>query len=230
LVRRRHVTLEEAIEKIKKAYAQKLTGVRASTELLRNAVNVYESAAQEDALNHFLIGSGIISPDTERKAETAALTLLDVVEKLPELRPGYEHEMILLEDEEETEAAPEPLPERPFPLLAADGRPVLIFGGFVVEDKMRSLTQTAGVAVEWISNERNGQGDGECESACRKIRNGQYAGVILLNELMSHRQGDNLIKAAKGAGVHHAVGKKGGKGVLLRALELFEKQRKETVK
>lgn len=221
------MTIEEVLEKIKKAYAQKVAGVRGSTEALKSAVHAYESAAQEDALNYFLITTGILAPDTEKKSETAALTLLDAVEKLPELQSGGGSDMIYIEEEIPEAETVEATTEPPFPLLRGDGRPVLIFGGFTVEDKIRAVKARTGVDVEWISNERNGSGDTECARACSKIKNGHYSGLIMLNELMSHSQGDNLIRAAKAAGVQHAVGKKGGTGTLLRAIELFEKQRTE---
>lgn len=224
------MTIEEVLEKIKRAYAQKLAGVRGSTEVLRAAINAYESAAQEDALNHFLVTTGILAPETEKKSETAALSLLDAVEKLPELQSGSVSLICIEEEGEEveSEAAPAgPGSETPFPLLRGDGRPVLIFGGFTVEDKIRAVKTRTGVDVEWISNERNGSGDTECSRACSRIKNGHYSGLIMLHELMSHSQGDHLIKAAKAAGIQHALGKKGGTGTLLRALELFENQRKD---
>jgi hypothetical protein len=225
------MTLDDVIDKIKKAYAAKFAAIKDSTNNVRNAVNKYEAAAQDDALNQFLIVYRLLPPDTEKKADDAALDLLLTVEKLPELQPTAVIE--LRDEEEDTEAEPasdvaaESVEEGKFPLLQKDERPILIFGGFAVEEKRKAIQKRSGVVVEWVSNERNGSGDADCENVRRRIRNGQYCGLIMLNELMSHRQSDLLIKAAKAAGIHHAVGKKGGTAALMSALELFEKQRKE---
>lgn len=219
------MTLDDVIDKIRKAYAAKHAAIKAATDGVRNAVNRYESAAQNDALTQFLVTNGIGGASTEKKAEDAALALLLTVEQLPELRlsPCYE-----LQDETEDDSeVSEVKEEKKFPMLQQDGRPLLIFGGFVVEEKRKTIEERSGLRVEWVSNERSGNGDTECENAQKRIRNGQYSGVIMLNELMSHRQGDTLIKAAKAAGIHHAVGKKGGTAALMSALELFEKQRAE---
>lgn len=228
------MTLDDVIDKIKKAYAAKFSAIKESTNSVRNAVNKYEAAAQDDALNQFLIINKLLPPDTEKKADDAALDLLLTVEKLPELQPTSVIELQDEEEDSETETASdvstEDTDEGRFPLLQKDERPILIFGGFVVEEKRKAIQKRSGVAVEWVSNERNGSGDGDCENVRRRIRNGQYCGLIMLNELMSHRQSDTLIKAAKAAGIHHAVGKKGGTAALMSALELFEKQRKENEK
>lgn len=227
------MTLDDVIDKIKKAYAAKFSAIKAATENVRNAVNKYESAAQDDALNQFLVTNGLVPQQQEKKADGAALELLYSVEDLPELRPTS---VIELKDEDE-ELPDSPLdipsdapPEVAYPKLKADGRPILIFGGFVIEEKRKSIERRSGLSVEWVSNERNGIGDGDCENVRKRIRNGQYSGLIMLNELMSHRQSDTLIKAAKAAGINHAVGKKGGTGALMSALALFEKQRAETDK
>lgn len=226
------MTIDEVLDRIRKAYAAKLAAIKGDADGVRNAVNVYENAAQTDALNQFLIVNGVIHAKTEKKAETAALELLTVVENLPELRPADTIELPdveeEVEEEPEVEAAPVTSSEAPpFPLLLQDGRPFLVFGGFVVEEKLRAIRKRTRLEFEWTSNERAGSGDSDCESAAKRIRNGAYAGVIMLNELMSHRQSESLIRAAKGAGVQHAVGKKGGTAALLNALSLFEKQRME---
>jgi hypothetical protein len=226
------MTIDEVLERIRKAYAAKLSAIKGDADGVRNAVNTYESAAQDDALNKFLMVNGIISTKVEKKAENAALDLLSVVENLPELRPADTIELpeVPEEEEPEEEAGTEETPVEatlPFPLLHKDGRPILVFGGFVVEEKLRAIKKRSGLNVEWVSNERASSGDSECESAARRIRHGAYCGLIMLNELMSHRQSENLIRAAKSAGVQHAVGKKGGTAALLTALSLFEKQRQE---
>lgn len=230
------MTLDDVIDKIKKAYTARLTSIRGSVDVLRNAVNSYEGAAQDDALNDFLIINGLLPPATERRSDNAALDLLSAVEGLPELQPPALIQLQDEEAEEELEPVAAVTPDTSatsdsavseFPFLHKDGRPILVFGGFVVEEKRRAIERRTGLRVEWISNERNGNGDNDCENACRRLRNGQYCGLIMLNELMSHRQSDALTKATKGAGVHHAVGKKGGTAALLSALSLFEQQRRD---
>jgi len=44
------MTLDDVIDKIKKAYAAKFAAIKDSTNNVRNAVNKYEAAAQDDAL------------------------------------------------------------------------------------------------------------------------------------------------------------------------------------
>lgn len=111
-----------------------------------------------------------------------------------------------------------------FPHLHEAGKPILLFGGFCVEKKLESMHTLTGLTFEWISNERNSSGDSECKNACRQVSNKKFTGVILLNELMSHAQSKALVQAAKDSGTLHAIGKKGGTGALVEALDLFEKQ------
>ena len=224
------MTLDDVIEKIKKAYASRVATIRTATEAVRNAVNKYETAAQDDALNQFLATNGIPS-GAGNKADNAALDLLQTVEQLPELRTAPVATQVIELKEEEVESEDESIEEEVvatrgrFPVLQEDGRPLLIFGGFVVEQKKKTIETRTGLKVDWVSNERNGNGDSECDTAQRRIRNGQYSGLIMLNELMSHRQSDQLVKAAKAAGIHHAVGKKGGTAAIMGALDMFEQQR-----
>lgn len=236
------MTIDEVLDRIKKAYTQQAARIEAAANGVRNAVNAYEESAQDDALNQFLLVNGVPGARTGRRAENAALDLLSCVEALPELsvkQPDAPEEPESPEPETvATAASGEDLgagiaadvAPQPFPRLRADGRPLLLFGGFVVEEKRCALARRCGIDVEWVSNERNGNGDGACDSAAARIRNGQFCGVIMLNELMSHRQSDTLVRAARAAGVHYAIGRKGGTGTLMEALTLFEQQRAEQKK
>lgn len=225
------MTLEDVLQRIKSVHAARVNDVKKHTEGVRAAVTRYEKAAEEDCLSEFLVANGLATPPTGRKADDAALDLLHVVENLPELRTGGA--VIELPDvPEDNEATlPDTLAESLEPTapdayagLKRDGRPIMLFGGFSIPEKLRAMEKRTGLKFEWISNERNGSGDVECANACRQLRNGRYVAIIILNELISHPQSEQLVRAAKFSGTLHAIGKKAGTGALTAALDLFERQ------
>lgn len=222
------ITLDDVLQRIRAAYTARVNDVKKSVEGVKNALGRYEQAAEQDSLNDFLIANGLMTPPTTRQADDAALDLLHQVENLPELRIGTD--VVEIPDEPDDEApveqaaAPPQVTEVGYQLLKRDGRPILLFGGFVNHEKLRSLTEATGLGFEWISNERNGSGDVECSNACRQLRNRRFVAVIIMNELISHTQGEMLVRAAKASNTRHAIGKKAGKGTVLAALALFERQ------
>jgi hypothetical protein len=111
--------------------------------------------------------------------------------------------------------------------LKRDGRPIMLFGGFAIPKKQNAIERRTGLKFEWISNERNGSGDVECANACRQLRNGRYVAMIILNELVSHAQSEQLVLAARASNTLYAIGKKAGTGALIAALDLFERQLKK---
>lgn len=225
------MTLEDVLQRIKAIHAARVNGVKKHTESVRAAVTLYEKAAEEDCLNEFLVNNGLLSSTTARKADDAALHLLNVVENLPELRTGGA--VIELPDlpEDTDGASPESLADTLEPVatdayvgLKRDGRPIMLFGGFAIHEKLRAMEKRTGLTFEWISNERSSSGDVECANACRQLRNSRYVAIIILNELISHPQSEQLVRAAKFSGTLHAIGKKAGTGALTAALDLFERQ------
>jgi hypothetical protein len=227
-------TLEDVLQRIKAVHAARVNDVKKHTEGVRAAVARYEKAAEEDCLTEFLVANGLATPTGAPKADDAALDLLHAVENLPELRTGGT--VIELpevpEDNDNFEAAAphadtlEPPPPDAYAGLKRVGKPLMLFGGFAIPEKIRAMEKRTGLTFEWISNERNGSGDAECANACRQLRNGRFVAVIILNELISHPQSEHLVRAAKFSGTLHAIGKKAGTGALTAALDLFERQLK----
>lgn len=228
------LTLEDVMNRIKTVHAARVNDVKKHTEGVRAAVTRYEKAAEEDCLNEFLTANGLAPSTGERKADDAALHLLHVVENLPELRTGGVVVELpdVPEDNDTYELSPalaetlEPPAPDAYAGLKRDGRPIVLFGGFAIPEKLRAMEKRTGLKFEWISNERNGSGDVECANACRQLRNGRYVAIIILNELISHPQSEQLVRAAKFSGALHAIGKKAGTGALTAALDLFERQLK----
>lgn len=248
------MNLDDVIAHIKRVHAERVNAVQIGSADVRQALEKYQKAAEEDCLNDLLIKIGLLSappPNKPRASEDAALELLRAVESLPELRSSAPLVPPSAPPAPPTEPAPsstppppaESAPTRarpkgsnldpsqppavamaPFPTLLKDNRPILIFGGFSVEEKMVTMRRRTGLPFEWVSNERSNRGDGECRSVAERIRSGQYAGVILLNELMSHSQSETLVQACRASGTLFSIGKKAGTGALNSALALFERQ------
>lgn len=248
------MNLDDVIAHIKRVHAERVNAVQNGGADVRQALEKYQKAAEEDCLNDLLIKIGLLPPDTPKAAEDAALELLRAVESLPELRSSAPLVPPSAPPAPPTEPTPSSTtppaasaPTRarlkganldpsaplavamavamaPFPTLLKDTRPILIFGGFSVEEKMVTMRRRTGLPFEWVSNERSNRGDGECRSVAERIRSGQYAGVILLNELMSHSQSETLVQACRASGTLFSIGKKAGTGALNSALALFERQ------
>lgn len=244
------MNLDDVIAHIKRVHAERVNAVQLGGADVRQALEKYQKAAEEDCLNDLLIKIGLLPPDTPKAAEDAALELLRAVEALPELRSTTPLVPPSAPPAPPTEPAPsstmppaasaptrarpkgsnldpsQPLAVAmaPFPTLLKDNRPILIFGGFSVVEKMVTMRRRTGLPFEWVSNERSNRGDGECRSVAERIRSGQYAGVILLNELMSHSQSETLVQACRASGTLFSIGKKAGTGALNSALALFERQ------
>jgi len=111
-----------------------------------------------------------------------------------------------------------------YPELMRGTRPILLFGGRIVPEKLQALRDRTGLNFEWVPNDRNGDGARECANVCKQLRNGRFSAMIILNELISHPQSEHLMHAAKSSNTLHAIGKKGGTGAVLSALNLFERQ------
>ncbi len=228
------LTLDSVLTQIKQVHAARVNDVKKHTEGVRVAVSRYEKAAEEDCLTEFLVANGLATPTGAPKAEDAALDLLHAVENLPELRVGGSAIELpeVPEDNDNFESGAqhadmlEPQRSDAYAGLKSTGKPVMLFGGFSITEKIRAMEKRTGLTFEWVTNGRNGSGDVECANACRQLRNGRFVAVIILNELISHPQCDHLVRAAKFSGTLHAIGKKAGTGALIAALDLFERQLK----
>lgn len=159
--------------------------------------------------------------DVKKHTEGVRAAVARSVIELPEVPEDNDNFEVAAPHADTLEPPPDAYAE-----LKRVGKPVMLFGGFAIPEKIRAMEKRTGLTFEWISNERNGSGDAECANACRQLRNGRFVAVIILNELISHPQSEHLVRAAKFSGTLHAIGKKAGTGALTAALDLFERQLK----
>lgn len=227
--------LEAVLTKIREAYAKQASLIEASTAGLEARLQEYRSAAKADLLAVVLKNNGLAAD--ERRAEAAALALYDAIGNLPEFQPLNSEAPAVADDTSEEEpaealeveeaSAPDSDPDVPaatkFPLLSAltKERPILLFGGYVNEEK-RAWMLGLGVHNEWVSNEAGTRASGVAQRMAARLSNGEYCGLIMLNELMGHRESNALLLACRRSVTPFAMGKKGGKGQLLSLFVKFE--------
>jgi hypothetical protein len=227
--------LEPVIQRIKEAYLKQTSALEVPIHTLEEKIKEYRQAAKADLLAEFLERNGL--PTGERRTETAALALYEALHGLPEFRPVVVDVPDVPEEDPETfsELAAEVLTSAPvsaeWPVLKqiSPKRPVVIFGGYVLEDKLAWL-QSSGVTAEWIANSNGVRGSSAVQKLSARIRSGAYCGVIVLNELIGHDESAMILAACRASGTFYAMGRKAGKGQLRIICDEFEKRLKEESK
>lgn len=226
------VSLELVIQRIKESYAKQNAALETPIHLIEEKLKEYRQAAKADLLAEFLERNGL--PGGERRTEAAALALYDALHNLPEFKPVV---VDAAEDPDdsapEAEPEPEPEPEKAveWPLLRniTPSRPLALFGGNVMDEKLQWLASW-GVNAEWLSNNHGARGAGPGQKFAARIRSHAYCGVIVLNELVGHDESTMILAACRASGTLYAMGRKAGKGQLRTLCEEFEKRLKEESK
>lgn len=213
--------LEAVLNRIKDSYTKQVASIDAHTAVLEEKLKAYKSAARADILSDVLERNGMPAP--ERKSETAALGLYEAISELPEFRPLAVEVPDVPESEPEGGVAPLELVRWARLAEITKSRPVLFFGGYVIEDKVAKIAK-AGVTVEWVSNEGGARAAGLAQRVSDRIRHGNYCALVLMNELAGHSESNALFAACRASDVPFALGKKGGTGQLFGILDEFEKR------
>lgn len=118
---------------------------------------------------------------------------------------------------EELEPRDEPL-DLPALREASEDRDVLIVGGAVKAEKLDRIRDRTGIEIRWVGLAK-GASSSAVRSLSTKIKNGQVAGLVLLEGLMNHKDYDPLIASARQVGLPVAYGGKAGAASLDRALK-----------
>jgi hypothetical protein len=220
-------TIEDVLRNIKEAYHKKTQEIDRVVLHVEEKLQAYKRASQQDLLNAFLARNGF---EVEPKAtDEAALALYEAVGELPEFGDGSSTELDEVDEPEAAQAeAVAGSAELQFPLLAAASvdRPVCIFGGYVVEEKLAWIRRQ-GIAVEWVGNDGGVRKLDACERLMGQIKANKFCGVITLQELMSHRESAGMLSACRASGTPHAFGRKAGRGQLAKIFQEFERVLKE---
>lgn len=213
-------SIETVVAHIKEVYQKQASALDSSLRSLEEKLRAYRAATKHDLLADFLERNGLTAG--ERQAEAAALALYEAIGELPEFRPVGEQ---VTEIPETVDDAPE-AEETPatFPILCelTLQQPLLIFGGYVNEEK-RTWLASMGVQNEWVSNEGGTRASGLAQRVATRVRQGDFCAIIMLNELMGHSESTALLAACRISNTPFAMGKKGGKGQLKGLCEQFER-------
>ena len=220
-------TIETVLNKIKENYNKQSAAVDSTVAGLEAKLKEYKSATKHDLLAGYLERNGLQKLD--RRAEAAALGLYEALSDLPEFKPvGAEVsapvELALEEEVEEEVPTPSIIDVVEWPQLQAlsQTKPLVIFGGYVLEDKLRWL-QGAGLNIEWVGNDGGSRAEGTVQRLAGKVRGGSYLGVIALTGLIGHHESGMLLTSCRASGTAWAMVNKAGTGQLRRILNEFDK-------
>jgi hypothetical protein len=105
-------------------------------------------------------------------------------------------------------------------------RPVIIFGGYVLKDKLNWLLRS-GVTAEWAANDCGARAAGHAQRVADRIRHNAHIGTVVLNELIGHDESVIILTACRSSETLYAMGRKGGKGQLRAVCDEFERRLRE---
>jgi hypothetical protein len=125
-----------------------------------------------------------------------------------------------VEDEQGEIDAPLELPR--LQAAAVDAEVVMV-GGLVKREKLDRVRARTGIEVEWIGLAA-GKSAAAVTALAKRIRAGRLAALVLLNGLMSHKESEPLVAAAREVGLPVAYADKAGKGSLVKAFVELEKR------
>jgi hypothetical protein len=242
------VKLESVIDFVKRRFTgmQSLDpGLRAHLIAIRDHVDTYEKAVSGLGVAQLALAvgmDGVTLPDVEH----AALSLLEQVESLPELRASGR-----VTDPNPASASADPGRDQLIPVMIEDedgpararyqaisgqlrtsGRVLLLVGGRVVQPKLQWVRAVllgadgcpnGGAEIEWIPTE-----DDPDAKACVRIVNQMKAGTVLavitFPEFMAHAQTDALLRGGRETGIPVAYAGRGGQAQFLAAFAQLESQ------
>jgi hypothetical protein len=217
-------TIDDVLRSIKEAYQRKTQDIDRVVLHVEEKLQAYKRASQQELLNTFLARNGF---ETERgMTDEAALALYDAVGALPEFGTNSPTEM---EDDDveasdkngDSEVVAALVPAYSSLVEASQLRPLCIFGGYIVEEKL-AWVRRQGIQTEWVGNDGGARKSEACERLAGQIRAGKYCCVITLQELMSHHESASMLAACRASNTPHAFGRKAGRGQLQRIFEEFD--------
>jgi hypothetical protein len=206
------LSIDVLLQRIKDSYEKQSAAMDGVLSTFEERFRVYKAATKEELVLTFMEQNGFHIP--ERKAETAALELYDALSSLPEFRPVVVEVPDIEEDEEQPLLPALDLPAPPeWETLQqiTKEKPVAMFGGYVLDEKLRWISE-AGVNTVWVSNEAGSRAATAIQRFCARIRNNAFCAVIVLEELMSHQESAMILSACRASNTLYAMGKKGGRG------------------
>jgi len=209
------ISLEDLFTKIKNALADQTRNVVRRVQKIRDATHAYETSAKQGITDALYERNGLRAGNTGARSGDAALALLAAVESLPELTTG-------LDVPEIAEDAPVLLG---WPKIRAQRKPLLIFGGMVIPEKLAAWIEETGLDIVWLSTQSDGNhGGASTETAVAQLCNSQYFAVLILNGFVSHHQWTPVTQAAKAGGAYSVAIDRGGVGMFRQAMTELEKK------
>ncbi len=141
-------------------------------------------------------------------------------EKKPAALPGKE---LKLKTPKPKEADPANIHEWPaLPQLRALTKPVLLAGGLVIPQKLKSIKERFGLNVEW--HEIDHDNPRASQTLMLRIRAGRVGAVILLEGIMRHSTYKPVVESCHINGVPYAMGDKAGVASLQAAFDELERK------
>ena len=209
------ISLEDLFEKIKRAMSDQTRNVIKRVQKIRDATHHYESSAKQGVTDVVYERNGLRAGNSGARAADAALALLAAVESLPELTTG-------LDVPEVDEEAPE---VSSWPKVKAQRKPLLLFGGMVIPEKLAGWIEETGLDIIWIATQSDGaRGMNATDTAAAQLQNGQYFAVLILSGFIDHHQWTPVAQAARAGGAISVAIDKGGVGMFRQALTTLEKR------
>lgn len=196
---------------------------------LEGALLAYRRACESEVVREYALAHSLAAPHTSgpRRA-AAALALRDLVLALPELAaevtepPPPEAPPPDEAPRPATRAsAPSPLSSvLPHVADAARERTLAILGALA--GRKRDLPEPLSQRSEWIDTSQGGAH--AVGNLPARIRQGRVFGIIVCENVISHKHTEPVIAAARAAGVPVGFAGKGGNAGLARALRAIEEQ------
>jgi hypothetical protein len=109
-----------------------------------------------------------------------------------------------------------------YPRLRALSKPILLAGGMIIPEKIKSVRERFGFDVEW--HEIDHDSPKASGTLMLRIRAGKVGGVILLEAFMKHSTFKPAVEACNLMKVPYAMGDKAGVASLQKALDELERQ------
>lgn len=215
----RNSILEPIFQKITENYQQHKADSDQLISQIEKALSDYRKSKDEEFIRRVFEVNGLTPPQTKTN-DDAALRLYEAVNSLPEFLPADEIKVAVEEAEEDV--APTQVTWKNLAKKSQD-QPILIFGGFVVEDKLKWL-RNEGLEVRWVSNENGSRASGVVERTATQIKNNIYCLVLALDDLIGHHESRALQGACRESKTPLAFAKKAGVGRLSSILSEMERR------
>jgi len=218
------ITLESLLATVKQRWTQASSITTEHVDAVQAALIKYKEAYQTIGKAQLAksIGLAVEVPDTE----SAALHLLDAVEKLPELTGKTalrtrEQALPMWPEEMDGDEIVVIKPKYPKLWAATQAQTLTLIGGVPVEQKVDWLRSVVGGNVEWIGTEDDSDSRAY-DRLANQMRGSSVAAVIFFAAFCSHNQTDALFAASRATGVPIVDGGRAGQGALLAAMDSLE--------